>query len=118
MAANVGKVVAIEGTWRAHVQHRGETGEKLNICGPRRSAAVEAQKDLDLMRLAAAEFSDRAQMYEAMQVEAARILDRVGVSTKSLAHTPRRTDARAPRISSSATVQVRQRVRQDPPLAR
>ena len=75
MAADFGKVEARNCAFRAHVQYRGEAGENHNIRGPRRSSAEEAQKDLDAMRVAAAEFSDRAQMYEAMQVEAARIRD-------------------------------------------
>ena len=58
-AADIGKVEAINGVCRAHVQYRGETGEKHNIRGPRRSSAEDAQKDLDAMRVAAAEFSNR-----------------------------------------------------------
>ena len=72
MANDLGKVEAIHGAPRAHVQLRGQTGDKLHIYGPRRSTATEAQKDLDAMRAAAAVFSDRVQMYEAMQVEAGR----------------------------------------------
>ena len=77
MAAKAGKVQAVDGAFRAHVQYRGETGEKQDICGPRRKTAAVAQSDLDSMRGAAAEYSnDRTEAYEAMQVEAARIRDR------------------------------------------
>ena len=77
MAAKAGKVKAAAGAFRAHVQYRGVTKEKHNIYGPRRKTEAGAQSDLDSMRGAAAEYSnDRTEAYEAMQVEAARILDR------------------------------------------
>ena len=77
MAAKAGKVQAVDGAFRAHVQYRGETGEKQDICGPRRKTEAGAQSDLDSMRGAAAEYSnDRTEAYEAMQVEAARLRDR------------------------------------------
>ena len=49
----------------------------MNIYGPRRKTEAGAQSDLDSMRGAAAEYSaDRAEAYEAMRAEAARIRDR------------------------------------------
>ena len=77
MAAKAGKVQAVDGAFRAHVQYRGVTKEKQDIYGPRRKTEAGAQSDLDSMRGAAAKYSnDRTEAYEAMQVEAARLRDR------------------------------------------
>ncbi len=65
MAAKAGKVEAVDGAFRAHVQYRGVTGEKQHIEGPRRKIEARAQSDLDSMRGAAAEYSnDRMEAYE------------------------------------------------------
>ena len=70
-----GRVVEVlDGAFRAHVQYRDETGEKQFVRGPRRGASLDAQKDLDAMRAAAAAFpDDRAQAYSAMRLESTRL---------------------------------------------
>ena len=67
---SVGKVASFDDSFRAHIQHRTDCGNKGHIYGPRRAKHEEAQSDLRAIRLVAASLPDRAQAIEAMRAEA------------------------------------------------
>ena len=76
--ADTGKVPEIDHFFRAHVQYRGDGGQKAHLQGPRRPERDQASADLASMRAAAAVFpNDRVRAFQAMHAEARRIQERV-----------------------------------------
>ena len=50
--SDLGSIDAHGTEFRAHIQFRGDAGEKKHIYGPSRGSQDEAQKDLDQIRMA------------------------------------------------------------------
>ena len=72
--AKAGAVEERDGSFRAHVQYRGEDGRNANLYGPRRVARTEAKGDLKAMRAAAGVFpDDRIKAFQSMHAEARRL---------------------------------------------
>ena len=69
---DLGTICAHGTEFRAHIQFRGDAGEKKHIYGPSRSRN-EAQKDLDQIRVAGGVGATREEGIKLMEAEAIRI---------------------------------------------
>ena len=70
--SDLGTIDAHGTEFRAHIQFRGDAGEKKHIYGPSRSRN-EAQKDLDQIRMAGGVGATREEGIKLMEAEAIRI---------------------------------------------